>query len=56
VTELRAHAAELIDQIQKTVEELELLRDIHTAEGQLAHGAGVPQEDARVQVLSALRG
>jgi prevent-host-death family protein len=80
VTEFRAHAAELIDQIQKTrralvltqrghsaavvidvgeyerlLDELELLRDIHTAEGQLARGEGISQEDARAKILSALR-
>jgi antitoxin YefM len=80
VTEFRAHAAELIDQVQRTrraliltqrghsaavvigvgeyerlVEELELLRDIHTAEGQLSRGEGVSHEDARARVLSALR-
>lgn len=79
VTEFRAHAASLIEHVQKTrralvltqrgrsaavvidvgeyerlMEELELLRDIHTAEGQLARGEGVPHDRARDQVLSAL--
>lgn len=80
VTEFRAHAAELIEQVQTTrralvltqrghsaavvvdvgeyerlMEELELLRDIHAAEGQLAQGQGVPHETARARVLSAVR-
>ena len=80
VSEFRAHAAALIDQVQKTkralvltqrghsaavvvdvgeyerlLGELELLRDIHTAEGQLASGSGVSHKEARSQVLSALR-
>lgn len=80
VTEFRAHAAELIEHVQKTrralvltqrghsaavvvdvgeyerlLEELDLLRDIHAAEGQLAKGEGVSHEAARAEVLAALR-
>ena len=80
VTEFRAHAAALIEQVQKTrralvltqrghsaavvidvgeyerlVEELELLRDIHTAEGELAKGEGISHKAARRKVLSSLR-
>lgn len=79
VTEFRAKAAALIDQIRETkrvllltqrghsaavvvdvgeyermVEELELLRDIHTAEKQLAEGHGIGHGQARRQVLKAL--
>ena len=36
------------------VEELELLRDIHTAEKQLAEGLGIEHEQARQQVVTAL--
>src|SRR5436190_15823476 len=75
VTEFRAHAAELIEHVQRTrrvlvltqrghsaavvvdvgeyerlLEELELLRDIHTAEGQIAKGEGVPHKIARAKV------
>jgi prevent-host-death family protein len=80
VTEFRAHAAELIEHVQKTrralvltqrghsaavvvdvgeyerlLEELELLRDLHAAEGQIAKGEGVSHRDARAKVLAALR-
>lgn len=39
----------------RLVEELDLLREIHIAEQQLAAGQGVPHEQARAQVLSALK-
>ena len=37
------------------IEELEMLRDIHLAEQQIADGQGVPHESAREQVLAALK-
>jgi prevent-host-death family protein len=80
VTEFRAHAASLLEQVQRTkralvltqrgqsaavivdvgeyerlVSELELLRDIHTAEGQIAAGQGLAHDEARARVLSALK-
>ena len=79
VTEFRAKAASLIEQIRETkralvltqrgkstavvvdvgeyqrmVEELELLRDIHTAEKQLVEGLGIEHEQARQQVVKVL--
>ncbi len=79
VTEFRANAASLIEQIRETkralvltqrgkstavvldvgeyqrmVEELDLLRDIHTAEKQLVEGLGIEHEQARQQVVKAL--
>ncbi|MCB1056756.1 MAG: type II toxin-antitoxin system Phd/YefM family antitoxin [Acidobacteria bacterium] len=80
VTEFRARAAALIEQVRRTkralvltqhgqsaavlidvgeyqrlLDELELLRDVRVAEGQLAAGQGVSQEEARERVLKALR-
>ncbi|HEV8242275.1 MAG TPA: type II toxin-antitoxin system prevent-host-death family antitoxin [Thermoanaerobaculia bacterium] len=80
VGEFAAHAAALIEQVQKTrralvltqqgesaavvvdageyerlLNELELLRDIHAAEAQLANDEGVPHAEARERVLSRLR-
>jgi len=79
VTEFRANAASLIEQIRETkrplvltqrghsaavvldvgeyqrmLEELDLLRDIHAAEKQLAEGEGIEHEQARRQVVKAL--
>ena len=54
----RGHSAAVVVDVgeyERLVSELELLRDIHTAEGQLADGRGVPHEEARSRVLSALR-
>ena len=39
----------------RLVEELDLLREIHLAEQQFAAGQGIPHEQARAQVLSALK-
>jgi antitoxin YefM len=79
VTEFRARAAALIEQVRETkralvltqrgvsaavvldvdeyermAEELELLRDIHAAEKQLAEGRGVSHQQARERALKAL--
>lgn len=40
---------------ERLVEELELLRDVHVAEQQLAAGQGIPHEEALDQVLSILK-
>lgn len=40
---------------EQLLEELELLREIHLAEQQLASGQGIPHEQAHEQVLAALR-
>lgn len=53
----RGHsAAVLVDvaEYQKMVDELALLKDIHTAEKQLAEGLGVDHEQALDQVLKAI--
>ncbi|HME71194.1 MAG TPA: type II toxin-antitoxin system Phd/YefM family antitoxin [Myxococcota bacterium] len=51
-------AAVLLDvsQYEALVDELELLRDIHTAENQLSAGRGIAHTKARSKVLSSLRG
>lgn len=79
VTEFRARAAALIEQVRETkralvltqrgvsaavvldvdeyermAEELELLRDIHAAEKQLAEGRGDSHQQARERALKAL--
>lgn len=41
---------------EELVEELELLRDVHQAEKELAAGKGVAHSKARAQVLARLRG
>lgn len=50
-------AAVLMDVVayEELVEELELLRDVHQAEKELASGKGVPHSKARAQVLARLR-
>ena len=58
LTQRGRSAAVLIDvrEYERLLEELELLRDLHTAERQLARGEGVPHDRARRQVLDALEG
>lgn len=54
----RGHGAAIVvdvEEYERLLAELELLRDIHTAEDQLAKGEGVPHDEARSKVLSALR-
>jgi prevent-host-death family protein len=50
-------AAVLMDvaEYEELVEELELLRDVHQAEKQLAAGRAVSHSKARAQVLARLR-
>lgn len=50
-------AAVVVDvaEYERLLEEIELLRDIQTAEQQLAASQGVPQEEARENVIAALR-
>ena len=43
------------NEYERLVEELELLRDIRTAEEELAAGGGLSQEEAKAQVLARLR-
>ena len=55
----RGHSAAVVVDVaesERLMEELELLRDIYTAEQQLAEGRGVSHTQARKQVLSALQG
>lgn len=40
---------------ERLIEEVELLRDIREAERQLDEGRGVPHDDARSQVMAALK-
>ena len=56
LTQRGRSAAVVLDvgEYERLLEELELLRDIHAAEQQLAEGQGVPHEEARQQVLSSL--
>jgi len=53
LTQRGRSAAVVVDvgEYQRMVEELELLRDIHTAEKQLAEGLGIEHEQARQQVV-----
>lgn len=54
----RGHSAAVVVDVgeyDRLMAELELLRDIHAAEGQLAEGEGVPHEEARTRVLDALQ-
>lgn len=44
-----------VSQYQALVEELELLRDVRTAERQLTAGRGISHSKARSQVVSRLR-
>ena len=57
LTENGEGAAVVVDaaEYERLLDELELLRDIHAAEAQLAAGEGVPHEVARERVLSTLR-
>ena len=50
-------AAVVVDvgEYERLVGELELLRDVHVAEDQLAKGEGVPHEEARARVVAALK-
>lgn len=50
-------AAVVVDvgEYERLVNELELLRDIHVAEDQLAKGEGVPHEEARARALASLK-
>lgn len=53
----RGHSTAVVVDVaeyERLVEELELLRDIHAAEQQIAQGAGIPHGEARKQVLSKL--
>ena len=54
----RGHsAAVLLDvtEYEHLLEEVETLRDIHTAERQIAQGRGISQSRARQRVLAVLR-
>ena len=53
----RGHSAAVVldvGEYQRMLEELDLLRDIHAAEKQLAEGEGIEHEQARRQVVKAL--
>ena len=54
----RGHSAAVVVDVveyQRLMDELQLLRDIHLAEKQLAEGSGVSHQQARKQVLSDLQ-
>jgi antitoxin YefM len=57
LTEEGERAAVVVEarEYERLLEELELLREIYLAEQQFAAGQGIPHEQARAQVLSALR-
>ncbi len=57
LTQRGRSAAVVVDvgEYERLVEELELLREIHAAEGQLAKGEGIAHDEARSRVLSDLR-
>lgn len=54
----RGHSAAVVvdvSQYERLLEELELLRDIHAAETEIAQGRDVPHGEARRQAFEALR-
>jgi prevent-host-death family protein len=51
----RAAVVVAASEYEKLLEELDLRREVHLAEKQLAAGQGIPHEQARAQVLSALK-
>lgn len=57
LTQRGLSAAVVVDvgEYERLVEELEFLRDIHVAEGQLAKGEGISHDEVRSRVLSDLR-
>ncbi len=53
----RGHSAAVVldvRQYERLLEELELLRDVHRAEQQIAAGEGIPHEEAREQIRERL--
>lgn len=53
----RGHSAAVVLDVaeyERLLKELDLLRDVHRAERQLADGEGVAHEDARAEVLDRL--
>jgi prevent-host-death family protein len=53
----RGHSAAVVVDVAEyegLIEELELLRDIHAAERQLAEGRGIPHQQAQEQILTEL--
>jgi len=53
----RGHSAAVVVDVveyQRLMDELDLLRDIHLAEQQLAEGRGISHQQARKQILSEL--
>ncbi len=55
----RGHSSAVVlgvAEYQRLVDELELLRDVHTALGQLDRGAGVPHAEAKRRALASFRG
>lgn len=58
LTQRGRSAAVVLDvgEYENLLEELELLRDIHRAEQQIAAGEGIPHEEAREQLRRRLTG
>lgn len=53
----RGHGAAVVVDVgeyERLLDELELLRDLHAAEGQVARGEAVPHDEARARVRAAL--
>lgn len=57
LTKKGENAAVVMDarEYERLMEELELLRDVHVAEQQLATGQGIPHDEALEQILSILK-
>lgn len=54
----RGHSAAVVVDVgeyERLIEELEVLRDVRTAEGQIAAGEGIPHAEAKKKVLARLR-
>lgn len=53
----RGHSAAVVLDVQeyeRLLEEVELLRDVHAAEQELEAGGGLPHEEAKAQIRSRL--
>lgn len=54
----RGHSSAVVlavGEYERLMEEVELLRDIHRAVGQIEEGLGVPHEEAKRQALARLK-
>jgi prevent-host-death family protein len=54
----RGHSAAVVldvEEYEDLVEEVELLRDIHTAERQIRAGKGIPNQEAQEQIRNRIK-